>query len=54
MRLPRPERAVVDIAKIRDYYLNPKHPRGRHKAKVFASALGITQQNAGLLRQASA
>ena len=52
MRLPLPERAVVDIAKLRDYCLNQKHARGRHKARVFASALGITRENAGVLRQA--
>ena len=52
MTLPHPERAVVDVAKLRDYCLNPRHARGRHKAKVFASALGITQHNAGVLRRA--
>ena len=40
------------MAKLRSYCLNPRHPRGRHKARVFASALGITRENAGLLRQA--
>ena len=50
MKLPRGESAVVDLAKIRDYCLNPAHPRGRHKARVFASALGITQDDAELLR----
>jgi hypothetical protein len=48
----RPERAVVDMAKLRDYCLNPRHARGRHKAKVFASVLGITQDNPGVLRRA--
>ena len=52
MKLPHPERAVVDIAKLRNYCLNPRHPRGWHKAKVFAAALGITQYNAELLRRA--
>ena len=52
MRLPHLERAVVDVAKLRDYCLNLRHARGRHKAKVFASVLGITQDNAGLLRLA--
>jgi Domain of unknown function (DUF6883) len=47
-----PERAVVDMAKLRDYCLNPRHTRGRHKARVLASALGITQSNASLLRRA--
>ncbi|MGO9273838.1 MAG: DUF6883 domain-containing protein [Terriglobia bacterium] len=32
--------------------LNPGHARGRHKARVFASALGIRQEDTGLLRQA--
>jgi hypothetical protein len=50
--MPHPERAVVDITKLQDYCLNPRHARGRHKAKVFASALGITQDNAGELRRA--
>jgi hypothetical protein len=52
VRLPNPERAVADIAKLRDYCLNQAHPRGRHKARVFASALGITFENAGELRRA--
>ena len=32
--------------------LNPYHPRGRHKAAVFASALGLTREDAGVLREA--
>lgn len=43
------ERAIVDIAKLRDYCLNPAHPRGRHKARVFASTLGLTQADAEFL-----
>ncbi len=31
MKLPNAERAVVDLAKLRHYCLNPTHPRGRHK-----------------------
>jgi len=34
MKLPGGERANVDVAKLRDYCLNPTHPRGRHKARV--------------------
>jgi len=52
MRLPGAERAVVDTAKLRDYCLNPNHPRGRHKARVFASALGLTVADSDILRQA--
>ncbi|HYA18147.1 MAG TPA: hypothetical protein VEF06_11805 [Bryobacteraceae bacterium] len=50
MKLPNGSRAIVDIAKIRDYCLNPLHPRGRHKARVFAAALGLTRADAVLLR----
>ncbi len=52
MKLPGGERAIVDIAKLRDYCLNDQHPRGRHKARVFASALGLTVADADVLRQA--
>ena len=52
MKIPGGERAVVDIAKLQDYCLSPQHPRGRHKARVFASVLGITVNDADLLRQA--
>src|SRR3954454_1850915 len=50
MTLPNPEHAVVELAKLSDYCLNPDHPRGRHKARVFASALGLTTADAGRLR----
>jgi hypothetical protein len=43
---------VVDPAKLRDYCLSDSHPRGRHKARVFRSRLGLTASDAGLLRQA--
>jgi hypothetical protein len=33
-------RAIIDERKIRDYLLNPLHPRGGHKARMFAAALG--------------
>jgi hypothetical protein len=52
VKLPHAERAVVDVAKLRDYCLNPTHFRGRHKARVFASALGIAKEDAEVLRQA--
>ena len=52
MRLPNAENAVVDLDKLRDYVLDPDHPRGRHKARVFASALGITKDDAEHLRDA--
>ena len=51
MKLPGSEHAVVDIAKLRDYCLNPSHPRGRHKARIFAATLGLAQADAEFLRQ---
>ncbi|NOT53418.1 MAG: hypothetical protein HOP18_02325 [Deltaproteobacteria bacterium] len=50
MLLPNGERAIVDLRKLRDYCLNPDSPKGRHKARVFARALGITATEALLLR----
>jgi hypothetical protein len=48
--LPNPERAIVDITKLREYCLNPKHEDRKHKARVFASALGLSQSDAEWLR----
>ena len=52
MRLPNAARAAIDIEKLRDYALNPEHPRGRHKARVFAAALGLTAVDSEELRDA--
>lgn len=50
MKLPGGVCAVVDIEKLRDYCLSTLHPEGRHKAKVFLSALGMTAADAENLR----
>jgi len=50
MRLPNADRAVVDLMKLTGYCLNPLHPRGRHKARVFKTVLGIDQSGAELLK----
>jgi hypothetical protein len=50
MRLPNAERAEVDFIKLTDYVLSASHPRGRNKARVFASALGIGPAEAHILR----
>jgi hypothetical protein len=52
MKLPGGEQAVVDIAKLRDYCLSERHARGRHKARVFASRLGLARQDADILAEA--
>jgi hypothetical protein len=46
MTLPNRNHAVIDIAKLRGYALNPVHPEGRHKARVFQASLGITASDA--------
>ena len=48
--LPNADKAIVPIEKLRDYSLNSSHDRGKHKARVFASALAMTQTNAPRLR----
>ena len=45
MKLPHSESAFIDPAKLRDYCLNPEHPRGKHKAKVFEAKLGLQCQD---------
>src|SRR5581483_8377881 len=42
VRLPRAREARIPTDKLTGYALDPAHERGRHKARVFASALGIT------------
>lgn len=43
---------MVDERKLRVYRLTSAHPRGKHKARVFAAALEMAAQNAGELRAA--
>jgi Domain of unknown function (DUF4926) len=51
MLLPNGNRAIVDIKKLRDYCLNADSPRGKNKARLFASMLGITAAHAPKLRE---
>jgi len=51
LKLPNGDQATVDSRKLREYCLNPDHPRGRNKARVFAS-VGIQQADAEELRTA--
>lgn len=50
MKLPNAEQAFVDMAKLRDYCLDVSHPRGKHKARVFQSRLGLGPADAERLR----
>jgi hypothetical protein len=48
--LPQADRAEVPEDKLHGYALNSEHPTGRHKARVFASALGIGRGDWPFLR----
>jgi hypothetical protein len=52
MKLPNGEAAIVELAKLEQYCLNPTHPHGRHKARVFRAVLGMTKADARELRTA--
>jgi hypothetical protein len=51
MRVPYADHAQVDIRKLRDYTLNPDHPEGKHKARLFASILNFTAEDAEMLQE---
>jgi hypothetical protein len=48
--LPHADIAILELSKLADYCLSASHPRGRHKARVFRNALGITEADAAWLR----
>ena len=52
MKLPHGDEAIVEQDKLTGYCLDPDHPRGKHKARVFATVLGFTVENADRLRDA--
>jgi hypothetical protein len=51
MRLPNAHLADLGT-KLEDYSLNSLHREGQHKARVFRSVLGLTLENADVLRAA--
>jgi hypothetical protein len=50
MLVPKAEKAVVDIRKLRDYCLNPNHDEGKHKARLFNAVFGMNADNAEALQ----
>jgi hypothetical protein len=52
MILPNPESAVIDEDKLSGYSLNTEHSEGKHKARVFKSALNMDASNSQDLKQA--
>src|SRR4051812_17670493 len=51
MKIPNGDRAFVDIRKLTHYCLDSSHWEGKHKARVFRSALGFDESNAIELRR---
>lgn len=51
MGVPNGERAIVDESKLAGYCLSSTHLLGRHKARAFRAALGLTAADAPVLRQ---
>ena len=49
--LPNSENAIIEDSKLKEYALNPESDAGRHKARVFQSALGFNLTNWQLLKQ---
>ena len=52
MRIPNGDAAIVDDEKITEYLLNPAHPVGGPKARLFKALLGLDLTNAHLLKAA--
>jgi len=51
MKLTNGDQTEISMQKLIGYCLNPEHPSGKHKARVFESALPITAENANFLRE---
>lgn len=43
--IPNAALAQVDLRKLHDYCLNPGHPVGKHKAALFRTKLGLSQDD---------
>lgn len=51
MKIPYAGHAEVDIRKLKDYCLNPVHPEGKHKARLFNKVFGITDKDSNAIRK---
>lgn len=52
MKLHNFQKAVIPESKLSGYCLNLEHKDGKHKARVFRAALGLTAENSDELRNA--
>jgi hypothetical protein len=52
VKLPNPESTIIDDHKLTNYSLNLNHSDGRHKARVFKSALNLDIDDFQFLKNA--
>ena len=52
MRIPNAENAFIDDRKLIDYCLSESHPIGKHKARIFKSALNYAMADFEELKNA--
>ncbi len=52
MKLPNSDLAVIDDRQLAEYSLNLDHDEGKHKARVFKSALNMDVSHLEELKQA--
>ena len=50
VKIQNSENAFIDRHKLQDYALDPNHRVGKHKARLFATLLGMTLDDAEALR----
>ena len=50
MKIPFAENAQIDIRKLKNYCLNSTHDEGKHKARLFLAAFGMTSEHSYELR----
>lgn len=50
-QIPNAADGMLDVRKLEKYCLDPLHPPGKHKARVFREALGIVQSDCVWLRE---
>jgi hypothetical protein len=52
MKIPGGDNPIIDDRKLRSYCLDPTHPQGIHKARLFETIVGITLANRSVLLDA--
>ena len=50
MALPNADKAIIPLEKLREYILNPNHPKGKHKARAIRNATGLEAKDGEWIR----